>query len=452
MLDGVVIVISPLIALMKDQVDGLQKKHISAIAFNSTLWYGEKQALLSQLAKQDGDKKWGIKFLYISPERLQDSEFLDVISKVPIALVAVDEVHCVSQWGHDFRPSYLKIQWFLSFLREKKHIPFVGLTATATLEVRKDIHTQLGITDLTEVISWFERKNLLLISREMSKTDEKLAKVLEIIQKTPPFWIVYTSSVKSASEVYQFLLDQKVRVWIYTWSMQWEIKKREQNNFMNGAYDVMVSTNAFGMGIDKKDIRFVIHYNMPGSIENYYQEVGRAGRDGKNSYWVALWSKKDLKIQEYFIETSYLSQKDLLSLYDAIYSGLSVGKWVGTFREYILWDLLQKSEIESEGKLKGGLKILEKYHIIKQTYTTQEKKIFSLELLLPKYPLAQVPIDWEYQEKLKKEAFLKLEWIKRLFLANRCKQKYILEYFWEKKEVWYRCGMCDRCLEKKTDT
>ena len=293
----VCLVISPLISLMKDQVDKLNELWIKTELINSTIDRYDIQIILNELSNPTTD----IKFLYVAPERLNSDEFLRVISKVNISLVAIDEAHCISQWGHDFRPSYMKINWFLDWLKaeDRAAFPIVALTATATKKVRADIVERLWLDDYKSFTTWFDRKNITIIVREISKKDEKMEKVAEILDKTKGSGIIYCSSRKAVKEVYDELSQNWIKVWMYTWAMTPDNREQEQNAFMNDDYKVIVATNAFGMWIDKKDIRFVIHYNLPWSIENYYQEVWRWWRDGKKSFWVVIASFWDTKIQEF---------------------------------------------------------------------------------------------------------------------------------------------------------
>lgn len=280
-LDGITIVISPLISLMKDQIDKLRERGIASVCVNSTISPQEQRDILEEI-RYPGETP--IKFVYIAPERLHSIEFLNVIRKVKVSLIAIDEAHCVSQWGHDFRPSYMKIKDFIKSLRndtpseedENNPIPVIALTATATKKVRADIMDRLGLERVKEFIYGFDRKNIVMLVREIPKKEEKLEKVAEIIEKTPGSGIVYAASIKNVEEVYSYLKSKGVSVGKYTGSMDNISRELGQNDFMDDTTRVVVATNAFGMGIDKKDIRFVIHYNLPGSIESYYQEIGRA--------------------------------------------------------------------------------------------------------------------------------------------------------------------------------
>lgn len=330
-LDGIAIVISPLISLMKDQIDKLRERGIASVCINSTIGAQEQRDILEEI-RYPGE--FPIKFVYIAPERLHSEEFLSVIRRVKISLIAIDEAHCVSQWGHDFRPSYMKIKDFIKSLRnreisdeeETNTVPVIALTATATKKVRSDIIERLGLERVKEFIYGFDRKNIVMLVREIAKKEEKLEKTMEIIEKTPGSGIVYAASIKNVEEVYAYLKAHGVSVGKYTGSMDSASRETGQNDFMDSTVRVVVATNAFGMGIDKKDIRFVIHYNLPGSIEGYYQEIGRAGRDERMSIAVILASFSDTKIQEFFVENSHPDQAEILELYDYLYTGLKEGE------------------------------------------------------------------------------------------------------------------------------
>lgn len=452
-MEGVTLVVSPLISLMKDQVDKLNELWLRAELINSTIDNYDKQIILNDLSRNDGS----IKFLYIAPERLNSFDFMRVISKTNISLLAIDEAHCISQWWHDFRPSYMKLRWFIDSLREDKHFPIIALTATATKKVRIDIVDRLWLDSPKIFTTWFERKNISIIVREISKKDEKLSKVSEILQKTPWSWIIYCSSRKNVKEVYSYLCSKNISTWIYTWEMSPDNREIEQNNFMNWDYKVIVATNAFGMWIDKKDIRFVIHYNLPWSIENYYQEVGRAWRDGKNSYWVVLASFSDTKIQEFFIENSFPSKEKILNLYDYLYSDFSLWEWIWANIVKTYSTISNESWLKNDILVSSIIRILEKYNIIKRWIDDfddnwSEFRGRGLTLITNKQKKELIPVDWSHQENLKTENYFKLDQIKKLLFYPHCRKKFILDYFWDEEDMqkikWW-CGSCDFCIEKK---
>lgn len=453
-MEGLVIVISPLISLMKDQIDALTNLWINAKLINSTIDQFEIDQILQELEKNNSSNS--VKFLYIAPERLNSIKFLRVIEKLKIALVAIDEAHCISQWGHDFRPSYMKILGFLENLKKNWSFPIIWLTATATEKVRKDITERLWVDWANSFIKWFDRKNIVIIVREISEKQKKLEKVLSILDKTPWSWIIYCSSRKAVDEVYEMLLEYKVKVWKYTGAMTPEIREQMQDKFMEDYYKVIVATNAFWMWIDKKDIRFIIHFNLPWSIENYYQEIGRAWRDEKNSFAVALASYWDTKIQEFFIDNTYPEKKEVTDLYDFLYKNLKIWEWKWKSIPMTQYQLATHCGISNGMKVWNILKILEKYHVVLRGMNDSEKiKWFRgrwVTLIQEKRNHSHLLIDWKRQKDLKDEAYFKLEQIKRLLFYPSCRKKFILNYFWDKQDlekIWDNCGTCDFCLDKK---
>lgn len=450
--EWVTLVISPLISLMKDQVDALNGLWIRAELINSTIDTYEKQIILDELSRHDSQ----IKFLYIAPERLNASDFLKVIAHVKISLIAIDEAHCISQWGHDFRPSYMKINNFIAHLRDKDRFPIVALTATATKKVREDIVQRIWLTEYKEFTKWFDRKNITIVVREISKKDEKIAKVAEILEKISWVGIIYCSSRKVVKEVYETLVWNNISTGIYTGEMTPDAREVQQNNFMSGKYKVMVATNAFGMWIDKKDIRFVIHYNLPGSIENYYQEVWRAWRDGKQSYGIVLASFWDTKIQEFFIENTYPTKQEILGIYDYLYKNIALWEWIGTHIFETYFTLASNTWIQSDMKVGSGLRVLEKYGILKR-WADWDKIPDNfrgrwITLVQEKRPHNKLLIDWNHQELLKNESYFKLEQIKQLLFYPTCRKRFILTYFWDEEDLKNMpdsCGGCDYCIERK---
>ncbi len=298
--EGICIVISPLVALMKDQVQQLQNRNIKAIA----LMGGIKEYEISNLL--DNCEFGNYKFLYLSPERLQSDWILDRIKKLPVNLIAIDEAHCVSQWGHDFRPAYLKIsQLKTSFPK----IPFLALTASATNSVLEDIILQLNMNHPLVFRKSFERKNIAYMIFEV---EDKFYRIKQILDKNPEPSIIYVRNRKSCSELALQLENLGIKSTFYHGGLSAKEKEKQMNLWMNDKVQVMVATNAFGMGIDKSNVKTVIHTQLPESMESYYQETGRAGRNGEKSFAILLKSPSDIfQAQNQFIHV--LPDKKILT-------------------------------------------------------------------------------------------------------------------------------------------
>jgi len=306
-LEGITIVISPLISLMKDQVDSLSKIGIPATFINSSISQEETDRRLEQI------KSGFYKIIYIAPERFYNQNFADNLKKFKVSLFAIDEAHCISQWGHDFRPSYLKLK---QAIKAAGQPVVVALTATATPEVRADIAKQLELKNHDLVITGFARPNLqfgVIQANEASKLDM----IVDAIRNPETgSGIVYVGTRNKADELAEILNDNDVQAVVYHAGMDNESREWVQNSFMSGQARVVVATNAFGLGINKKDIRFVIHHDMPGTLEAYYQEAGRAGRDGLNSFCLLFYAPKDRYLREFFIKGDNPSPNIVLEIYD----------------------------------------------------------------------------------------------------------------------------------------
>ena len=348
-LDGITIVISPLISLMKDQVDALKTMGVKARLINSSLSNSEYNEALEEIENDE------CKIIYIAPERLDSMDFVNIIRGKNISQVAIDEAHCVSQWGHDFRVSYKKIPYFINRLDKRPIV--TAFTATASNEVREDIVNILDLHKPAIYITGFDRDNL---SINIVKSSSKNKYTLDYVENHKnESGIIYASTRKEVESIYEGLLKRNYSVAKYHAGLSNEARKEYQENFINDDIKIMVATNAFGMGIDKPNIRWVLHYNMPQSIENYYQEIGRAGRDGEDSECVLLFSPGDIHTQKYLVEVGIenperkrVQYKKLQQMVDLVYSNTCYRKSIlNYFGEPFLEDCNNCSNCLNEGEV-----------------------------------------------------------------------------------------------------
>lgn len=330
--EGICIVITPLIALMKDQVQNLRKREIKAIAIYSGM---SRQEILTAL---ENCIFGNYKFLYISPERLDTEIFRTKLRAMKVSMITVDESHCISQWGYDFRPAYLKIAEIRDLLPE---IPVLALTATATQEVVKDIQARLNFRKENVFRMSFERNNLAYIVRN---TDNKNGELLHILQRMPGSAIIYTRSRRRTKEITELLTNESMTADFYHAGLDNAVKDLRQKRWQNGEVRIMVATNAFGMGIDKPDVRIVIHLDLPDSLEAYFQEAGRAGRDGEKAYAVILYAKSDKTTLHKRVVDTFPDKEYITNVYEHLqyYYQMAMGDGFQCIREFNLEEFCRK--------------------------------------------------------------------------------------------------------------
>ncbi|MBK7290448.1 MAG: RecQ family ATP-dependent DNA helicase [Chitinophagaceae bacterium] len=352
-LDGLCLVVSPLIALMKDQVENLRRKGITAFAVYS----GMSRKEVINTFKVAGESN--CKFLYVSPERLESALFKEYLPGLGINLIAVDEAHCISQWGYDFRPPYLRI----AALREElPDVPMLALTASATPEVQKDICEKLDFQSHRIFRQSFERANL---SYSTFKVDSKINKIIEVLRKVNGTSIVYCKSRRRTKELSELLQLQQISSDYYHAGLAQEDRSKRQEAWINNKTRVIVCTNAFGMGIDKPDVRTVIHADAPDCLENYYQEAGRGGRDGKTAYAVLLYDDRDIHELENLADLRFPSLEDIRNVYQSVanYLQIPTGSGEGHYFDFDLADFLKKFKLQGHTTL-YSLKALEQENLL----------------------------------------------------------------------------------------
>lgn len=433
-LDGITIVVSPLIALMKDQVDALAEKQIPATFINSSLSQTEIDARTSGM--QHGDYR----LVYVAPERFKSERFTRVLEPLSIALFAVDEAHCISQWGHDFRPDYVRLKWVLKQLGQPQ---VVALTATATPEVRADIVEQLSLGKFGRqephvFVSGFARHNLTLAVANVKSKAAKLKRCIETIRQYKT-GIVYCATRKHVEQVASELAVPCIA---YHGAMTPEQRDKAQTKFMNGDCDVAVATNAFGMGIDRADLRFVIHYDIPGSVEAYYQEAGRAGRDGEPAWCEMLFNYADVRTQEFFIEGANPTREIINGLYHA----LTRLRESGPITMSIANIAEQVPAVKNEMAVGSALFQLERAGFITRDYESGNRT-YTTRVAEPAKPFEELAIDFERLDAKRQRDLGKLQKIIAYADHRGCRHNFILDYFGDAEASLY-CTVCDNCFNK----
>lgn len=508
---GICLVISPLIALMKDQVENLNKKGIKAVSISSELNYHQIDNVLENCAYDN------VKFLYLSPERLSSDIFLKRVEKLPINLIAVDEAHCISQWGYDFRPAYLKI----AELRQFVSAPILALTATATPEVVKDIQEKLEFKKPHVIQKSFAREN---VAYNVLPEEDKMGRLLKICDKIPGTGIVYVRNRRKTKEIARFLNERNISADFYHAGLKMAERNEKQENWIKNKTRIIVSTNAFGMGIDKPDVRFVVHLDVPESLEAYFQEAGRGGRDEKQAWAILLFSNVDVKALDDNFINSFPEPETIRKVYHSLCNYFLLAEGNGAFQHFN-FDLnefgkksgfktqevfysLQFLEKEGYFTIEEGVLTKSKIKIIcsKELLENNNSKTEILKVLLRSYggildelipinefeiaqrlnlkkddliaklkilhkedyiiyeeksdeaqitfiddrlPLKNIIISKEHYENRKKIALKRINAVKNYLSNNKtCRSIQLLYYFGEISEK--KCGQCDVCRKTKT--
>ena len=423
-LPGTTIVVSPLIALMKDQADKLGEAGVATVQLNSTLNANDESEALGKVARGE------VPIVFATPERMADPEALAALRQTGINLFVIDEAHCISQWGHDFRPAFLELSVALEALGQP---PVLALTATATERVIEDIFNELQRPQLMVVQTGIFRPNLHYRVVHTTNDDERLLRVVQIVKQSKGSGIVYAATIKTVEALHQALSDAGIKAGIYHGALSPSERRQQQDAFMDGELKVMAATNAFGLGVDKSDIRFVIHAQMPGNIEAYYQETGRGGRDGDPARCTLLYDTRDRRVQQFFLVGRY-PDADQVEAVEGKLRALAA-------KEPVSFEVLRQALPEMPAvKIKVALKLLSDAAMVVRE--SQGRLAPSRSKMngkrISKLVAAYADRSEHDREKLERVVFYAQ--------TGLCRWRVLLEYFGEALPSGERCNTCDNCI------
>jgi ATP-dependent DNA helicase RecQ len=417
-----IVVVSPLIALMRDQREKTEDADMPAVKVDSTLSAREERAASEDIA--DGDAK----LIFVTPERLENPEYLALLAHGGVARVVIDEAHCVSQWGHDFRPAYLALR---HAVRQLGRPPVVALTATAPPHVTRDILQQLGIEDAQVVNTGAGRDNLIFEVRRTPTDSAKRDALLDILRGNDGAAIVYVATVRAADELHAWLCEQGVAAAHYHGELRPNAREEAQDGFMTNRYRVVVATKAFGLGIDKPDIRLVLHYHFPDSPETYYQEAGRAGRDGKPARAILLYRLEDRRIQSYFLGSKYPRRDEAQRLYQALQQSAHDPNGV-TLRT------LSADSGLTERRTKVLVAQLEMLGIFER----RRRRLHQRRHFADNAELERFLGEYEQRQAAERE---RLDAMMQYAQSTLCRMRYLRNYLGDQTDA--DCGRCDNCRQ-----